>query len=84
MYLKVNMDINVSYEEANYIKETFMNDYDIRELSMIQEKTNMDGVIDDSPDGKFESVDQIVTEELVKINSEQFNQKVLLDIYHGL
>jgi len=84
MYLKVNMDINVSYEEANYIKETFMNDFDIRELSMIQEKTNMEGVIDDSPDGKFESVDQIVTEELVKINSEQFNQKVLLDIYHGL
>jgi len=84
MYLKVNMDINVSYEEANYIKETFMKDYDIREISMIQEKISMDTVIDDTIDSKFESVDQIVTEELIKINSEQFEQKMLLDIYNNL
>ena len=84
MYLKVNMDINVSFEEANYIKETFISDYDIRELSMIQEKASMDGTVEDVTDANFESVDQIVTEELVKINSEQFEQKVLLDIYNNL
>lgn len=84
MYLKVNMDINVSYEEANFLKETFMNDYDIREISMIQEKVNMDTGVDTAIDSKFESVDQIVTEEIVKINSEQFEQKLLLDIYNNL
>jgi len=84
MYLKVNLDINVSYEEANFLKETFMNDYDVREISMIQEKISMDTNIDDAVDNKFESVDQIVTEELVKINSEQFEQKMLLDIYNNL
>ena len=84
MYLKVNMDINVSYEEANFLKETFMNDYDIREISMIQEKVNMDTGDDTAIDSKFESVDQIVTEEIVKINSEQFEQKMLLDIYNNL
>ena len=84
MYLKVNMDINVSYEEANFLKETFMNDYDIREISMIQEKVNMDTGVDTTIDSKFESVDQIVTEEIVKINSEQFEQKLLLDIYNNL
>ena len=84
MYLKVNMDINVSYEEANFLKETFMADYDIREISMIQEKISMDTDVDNTVDNKFESVDQIVTEELVKINSEQFEQKMLLDIYNNL
>jgi len=84
MYLKVNMDINVSYEEANFLKETFMNEYDIREISMIQEKINMDTGVDTAIDSKFESVDQIVTEEIVKINSEQFEQKLLLDIYNNL
>jgi len=84
MYLKVNMDINVSYEEANFLKETFMNDYDIREISMIQEKVNIDTGVDTAIDSKFESVDQIVTEEIVKINSEQFEQKLLLDIYNNL
>ena len=84
MYLKVNMDINVSYEEANFLKETFMNEYDIREISMIQEKINMDTGVDTAIDSKFESVDQIVTEEIVKINSEQFEQKMLLDIYNNL
>ena len=84
MYLKVNMDINVSYEEANFLKETFMNEYDIREISMIQEKVNMDTNVDNTVDSKFESVDQIVTEEIVKINSEQFEQKMLLDIYNNL
>jgi DNA repair exonuclease SbcCD nuclease subunit len=84
MYLKVHMDIDVSYEEANFLKETFVKDYDVREISMIQEKTNLDSSYDDNPDSKFESVDQIVTEQLVNINSEQFDQKLLLDIYHGL
>lgn len=84
MYLKINMDIDVSYEEANFLKETFMKDYDIREMSMIQEKVNLDSTVDDNPDSKFESVDQIVTEQLVNINSEQFEQKLLLDIYNNL
>lgn len=84
MYLKVNMDINVTFEEATFLKETFMADYDIREISMIQEKTNLESGSDEATDSAFESVDQIVTEELVNISSEQFDRKVLLDIYNGL
>lgn len=84
MYLKVNMDINVTFEEATFLKETFMADYDIREISMIQEKINLESGSDEATDSAFESVDQIVTEELVNISSEQFDRKVLLDIYNGL
>ena len=84
MHLKVNLDIDISFEEANFIKETFTNDYDIREISLIQDKINLEGTYEDNPDTKFESVDQIVSEQLVNIESEQFDKKVLLDIYNNL
>jgi len=84
MYLKVNLDIDISFEEANFIKETFMQDYDIREISLIQDKVNLEGTIDDNPDAKFESVDQIVSEQLVNIESDQFDKSVLLEIYNNL
>ena len=84
MYLKVNLDIDISFEEANFIKETFTNDYDIREISLIPDKINLEGTYEDNPDAKFESVDQIVSEQLINIDSEQFDKKVLLDIYHNL
>jgi DNA repair exonuclease SbcCD nuclease subunit len=84
MYLRVNLDIDISFEEANFIKETFTNDYDIREISLIQDKVSLDTTVDDNPDTTFESVDQIVSESLVSVESEQFDKKVLLDIYHNL
>jgi len=84
MNLKVHLDIDISYEEANFIKETFIADYDIREISLIQDKTNLEGTIEDNPDQKFESVDQIVIEQLVNIDSEQFDKNVLLEIYNSI
>ena len=84
MHLKVNLDIDISFEEANFIKETFIRDYDIREISLIQDKTNLEGTIDDNPDGMFESVDHIVTEQLINIESEQFDKTTLLEIYNNL
>ena len=84
MYLKVNLDIDISYEEANFIKESFVSEHDIREISLIQERENLEGVIDDSPDTKYESVDQIVTEQLINIDSDSFDKKLLLEIYNNL
>jgi DNA repair exonuclease SbcCD nuclease subunit len=84
MHLKVHLDIDISFEEANFIKETFTEKYDIREISLIQDKTNLDGTIDDNPDAKFESVDQIVTEQLVNIDSKDFDKNTLLEIYNNL
>jgi DNA repair exonuclease SbcCD nuclease subunit len=84
MNIKVNLDIDISFEEASFIKETFINDYDIREISLIQDKTNLEGTIDDNPDAKFESVDQIVTEQLVNIENGQFDSNTLLQIYSDL
>ena len=84
MYLKVNLDIDISYEEANFIKETFVADYDIREISLIQDKTNLEGSLEDNPDAKFDSIDQIVSQELINVESEQFDRNTLLEIYNNL
>lgn len=84
MYLKVNLDIDISYEEANFVKETFISEYDIREISLIQEKISLNTLSDDVADIEFESVDQIVTEQLVGIESEAFDVKMLLEIYQDL
>lgn len=84
MYLKVNLDIDISFEEANFLKETFIKDYDIREISLVQEKNNLDGTGDDSADVEFESVNTIVTSQLVNIESEAFDKKLLLDIYNNI
>ena len=84
MYLRVNLDIDISFEEANFIRDKFMSDYDIREISLIQEKNNLEGAADNNNDQLFESVDQIVSEQLLNIESDQFDKKVLLDIYNNL
>ena len=84
MHLKVNLDIDISYEEANFIKETFIRDYDIREIGLIQDKINIDGTIDDNPEAQFESIDHIVLEQIVNIESEQFEKTTLLEIYNNL
>lgn len=84
MYLRVELDIDVSYEEANFLKENFMENYDIREISLIQEKSEVDNILDNDSSSKFETVDQIVEESIVNISSDQFNQKTLLEIYKNL
>lgn len=84
MYLKVNLDIDVSFEEANFLKETFNSDYNIREFAMFQEKSQLDQVVDTDLETSFQSVDQVVTQELVNISSNQYDHKMLLDIYRKL
>jgi hypothetical protein len=84
MHLKVNLDIDVSFEEANLIKESLTSEYDIREISLVQDTDNLGGGADDSADMKFDSVDQIVMEQIVNIESEMFNKATLLDIYRNI
>jgi hypothetical protein len=84
MHFRVNLDIDISFEEANFIKETFIAEHDIREISLVQDKTNLDGVVEENTDARFESVDQIVTEQLVNINSGNFDVATLLEIYNNL
>ena len=84
MHVRVELDIDISYEEANFIKDTFVKDYTLREMALIPSKrTDID--IDMAPgEVKFESVDQIVTDQLTNIESEFYDPNLLLKIYQNL
>jgi hypothetical protein len=84
MHVRVELDIDISYEEANFIKDTFVKDYRLREMALIPIKsTAVD--LDLSPgEIKFESVDQIVTDQITNIESEFYDPKLLLKIYQSL
>jgi len=84
MHVRVNLDINVSYEEANFIKETFVNSYGIREISLLPKARNQEYENEYNETAVFHSVDQIITEQLTNIDSEFYNKQLLLDIYRNL
>jgi len=84
MNVRVQLDIEISYEEANYIKETFIQKYNLREMSLIPNKRS--ALEEDMAPGdvKFESVDQIVTDQITKLDSNFYDTKLLLKIYQDL
>ena len=84
MHVRVELDIGISYEEASMIKDTFVKNYNLREMSLIPIKHN--SVDADMAPGsiKFESVDQIVTDQLTNIDSKFYDPKLLLKIYQNL
>ena len=84
MHVRVQLDIEISYEEANFIKETYIKEYGLREMALIPNKNS--AVDTDMAPGevKFESVDQIVTDQITNIESEFYDNKLLLKIYQNL
>jgi hypothetical protein len=84
MHVRVNLDINISYEEANFIKETFNNTYSLREIALIPKKLAGAGTESTPGNIEFKSVDQIVVAQLNEIKSEHFDNSLLLDIYRSL
>ena len=84
MHVRVNIDIDISYEEANFIKETFLQSHQLREITLIPQKNVELGEFAIQGNVEFESVDQIVTNQLTNIDSKQFDNKLLLDIYRNL
>jgi hypothetical protein len=83
MYVRVSLDIKISYEEANFIRETFIDKYQLRELQLIPEQ------IDRAQQPlvqvqKFDSVDQIVLKQLEGVDSETYDKSILMAIYNNL
>lgn len=82
-HLRVSLDIDITFEEASFIKEKFIQDYNLREITLIAEKKET--VINTEFDIQaFESIDQIVSNQLVNIDSESYNKNLLLSIYNDL
>jgi len=83
MHCRVTIDVPISFEEANFIKEQFIPQYNLRELMLIPEKVEIES--NAVPiDINFESVDTIVMNQINAIDSDAFDKGLLLNIYKDL
>lgn len=82
-HLQVILDIDTSYEDASFLRETFIEQYDIREFKLIRPQ-------DDTSVGNnitsvfMKTVDNIVVEQLTNIISDKFDKRKLIEIYDRL
>lgn len=82
-YARVTSDLNVNYDETQFIKDTFAAHFNPRKIDIMpgakesQEQQFSDDII-------FQSVDQIVIEGLKGIESLTVDKGLLIEIYRGL
>ena len=78
------MDIDISYEESNYIREQLIPEYQLREMSLLPVKN--DEYSQDLAPGEisFESVDNIIIDQIKNIESDFYDKNILLGIYQSL
>ena len=81
-YARVKLDIDISYEEANFIREQFGEQYNVREIALLPIKDNQEEF--EGGDIQFESVNQIVLSQLDTIESTSIKKDTLIEIYNGL
>jgi len=84
LHVRVHLDIDISYEEANFIRETLIPQYKLREMSLIPMKLDEHSQDLSPGEVKFESVDQIVVDQISAIESEFYDPKLLLELYRTL
>jgi DNA repair exonuclease SbcCD nuclease subunit len=81
-YAQVMLNINISYEEANFIREKFAEQYHVRDLKLVPVKDELEEQT--GGDITFESVDQIVLSQLDTIDSSTIEKQKLVEIYNGI
>jgi len=83
MHARVTIDVQITFEEANFIKEQFIPQFKLRELMLIPEKVEMESNVDPI-DVSFESVDTIVLNQIEQLDSETYDRRMLTEIYQDL
>lgn len=82
-YLQVTLDADITYEEASFLRETFLDQYCVREFKLIKDQDD-DLSKNYTGDITVKTVDQIVIEQLTKFESTTLDSKLLIEIYNGL
>jgi DNA repair exonuclease SbcCD nuclease subunit len=83
-YIKLMLDSDVSYEEAAYLKETLVEEYELREMTLVQMKKQSFSEDLSGLAATFQSVDSIVQSQISEIKSDFFDNNLLLEIYRSL
>jgi DNA repair exonuclease SbcCD nuclease subunit len=83
-YVKINLDIDLSFEEAAFIRETLIPQYKLREMTLIPMKSDLETDSTDYSNTAFESVDTIIQKQIDELQEGAFDKKLLLSIYQNL
>lgn len=83
-HLRVEMDIDVSYEDVTYIKEELIKEFNPKELTLIVNQDDEEHLIDFGGELDFESVDSVVLSHLKTIESQNIDNSLLANIYKSL
>lgn len=82
-YLQVTLDVDISYEEATFLRETFLMQYSVRDFKLVRNESE-DLTQEHKGDISFRTVDQIVIESINTIESDSFDSDMLRKIYESL
>ena len=83
-HIKVNLDIDISYQEANQIKEIYLEKYPIREITLLPNASAEYTENQSIEELEFETVDKVVLNQLQCIKSETIKIDKLVSIYNSL
>lgn len=81
---RVSLDIDISFEEAQFIRDTFVASHGLRKMELVHQSRESESDQEFSEDVVFQSVDQIVTEGLMSLETREIKPDVLVDIYKNL
>lgn len=80
---RITLDVDISYDEAQMIRDAFVKDYGLRKMELVQPQ--VEGMSETfTQDVVFQSVDQIVDEGLASVTSRGYDPRKLQDIYRSL
>jgi hypothetical protein len=82
-YVRADIDTDITYEESNFIKDTLISQYKLRELTFIQQRDVMQHDSTEMPQS-FESIDEIVHNQIMAVDSEHYDRNLLVEIYKNL
>jgi len=82
-YARITVDVDLTFEETNFIKELLTQELGAREITMVPTKIG-EISFDDSAELNFESVDTIVISHIQSIDSNTIDNQELIDIYNRI
>lgn len=80
--IRISLDIDITYEEANYIKDTFVEQYNLRDITLVPIK-NTEHTEDAGAEIHFETIDEIVVSQLKELDGS-YDKSILIEIYQNL
>jgi len=83
-FAKIQSDLDITYEEVQFIKDIFTQQFTPRKLDIIPNSRKKDEHDFEDANIKFQSVDQIVIEGLKNIDSLTVDPNMLIELYRSL